>query len=363
MSWHSSTGTYNVLQHKVLVNDACADRSAIGMHPAGASLPKRSIMSNSSDHFLTCRFDQKNLIFVVVYSLVFALGLSLNLIALVIFIRYTKVRSHTTVYMTNLALADLLLVSTLPMRIYHHTGSSGLSQSLCEVVGLVLLVNMYGSIFLLMCISIDRCVAVCFPMSALVKEGRKKAPLICLGVWMLTVGASLPIYLAKKQSTNQSPYTNSCFGTPPVYATQSVAIASTLTVGFGIPLATMLLCSWFLIRTIGRSTVAQMDLIDSRKIRRMITASLLLFLMCFLPYHIMLVLLFAYSRNVPTLLCSAFPYSLMLACLNATLDPIMYYFTTETFRKKVDKVTPHQTWNFQGQNLDKDLNSEAPLNT
>lgn len=27
----------------------------------------------------------------------------------------------------------------------------------------------------------------------------------------------------------------------------------------------------------------------------------------------------------------------MVACLNAMLDPLAYYFTTETFRKKMDK--------------------------
>jgi hypothetical protein len=66
-------------------------------------------------------------------------------------------------------------------------------------MGLVLLVNMYGSIFLLTCMCFDRCMAVCLPMLSWVQEGRKKAPLVCLGVWLLTAGASLPIYISKRR--------------------------------------------------------------------------------------------------------------------------------------------------------------------
>ncbi|KAK6291814.1 hypothetical protein J4Q44_G00375990 [Coregonus suidteri] len=122
---------------------------------------------------------------------------------LVVFFCYTKSWSHTTVYMINLAIADLLLVPDSALRIYYHLGMHGLSQVLCEGVGLVLLVNMYGSIFLLTCMCFDRCVAVCFPMSCRVREGRKKAPLVCLGVWGLTIGASLPIYISKRSKASK----------------------------------------------------------------------------------------------------------------------------------------------------------------
>lgn len=300
--------------------------------------------------------DHKDLVFVGTYSLVFVAGLTLNVIGLVVFCQ-TKLRSHTMVYMTNLAVADLFLISTLPVRIYYYLGFSGLSQNLCEGLGVVLLVNMYGSIFLLTCMSFDRCMAVCYPMSSRVKEGRKKAPLVCLGVWMLTVGASLPIYL-KKKTTNYNQ--TLCFMNDPVYATQPVAVFTTLTIGFGIPLTTMMTCSWFLVRAINRSTVAQTDVIDSRKIRRMITVNLVIFLVCFLPYHLILGLL--YINYVPSL-CTALHYSLVLACVNAMLDPLAYYFTTETFRKNMDIGTVRKMWPVHSNSSDGNNRSHDPLNT
>lgn len=299
--------------------------------------------------------DHKDLVFVGTYSLVFVAGLTLNVIALVVFCQ-TKLRSHTMVYMTNLAVADLLLISTLPVRIYYYLGFSGLHQNLCEGLGVVLLINMYGSIFLLTCMSFDRCMAVCYPMSSRVKEGRKKAPLVCLGVWMLTVGASLPIYLKKKPGNNQT----SCFMSDPVYATQPVAVFTTLTIGFGIPLTTMMTCSWFLVRAINRSTVAQTDVIDSQKIRRMITVNLVIFLVCFLPYHLILGLLYKYDD--PSLR-TALHYSLVLACVNAMLDPLAYYFTTETFTKNMDMGTVRKMWPVHSDSSDGNNRSHGPLNT
>ncbi|XP_038832044.1 lysophosphatidic acid receptor 6 isoform X2 [Salvelinus namaycush] len=266
--------------------------------------------------------------------------------------------------MTNLAIADLLLVLTLPLRIYYHLGMSGLPQlpqALCEGVGLVLLVNMYGSIFLLTCMCFDRCVAVCFPMSCRIREGRKKAPLVCLGVWVLTIGASLPFYISKRREASKE-MQDLCFGDLPVYATQATAVASTLTVGFGIPLVVMLVCSWALIRTITRSAVAQTDLINSGKIQRMITTNLVIFLACFLPYHGTLAILYVHRKAVPCPLLSAYRYSLMVACLNAILDPLAYYFTTETFRKKVDMDAMRRMFPLNSQNSEGN-NSRAPFNT
>ncbi|KAJ8282003.1 hypothetical protein COCON_G00045220 [Conger conger] len=305
--------------------------------------------------------DHKNLVFVGSYSLIFVAGTSLNIIALVVFFCHTKSRSHTIVYMTNLAVADLLLVSTLPVRIYYFLGFKGLSQKLCEGLGLVLLVNMYGSIFLLTCMSFDRCMAVCYPMSSRVKEGRKKAPLVCLCVWMLTVGASMPIYLFKTSTQNDD--NNSCFTSTPAYATQSVAVFTTLTIGFGIPLTTMMTCSWLLVKAINRSTVAQTEMIDSQKIKRMISVSLLIFLVCFLPYHMILGLYYFYSIDHPSLV-TAYHYSLLLACFNAMLDPLAYYFTTETFRKNVDIKAVRKMWPLNSYSSDDNNQScVGPLNT
>ncbi|XP_077083396.1 lysophosphatidic acid receptor 6 [Siphateles boraxobius] len=323
-------------------------------------------MSNYSCHNSTQ--GQKNVVFVTVYSVVFIFGLSLNLTALVIFFRNSKSRSHTTVYMIHLALADILMVCTLPVRIYYHGGLGDPNQKFCDFSGLILLSNMYGSIFLLMCISFDRCIAVCFPLSSHIREGRKKAWCVCLGIWMLTIGTSLPIYFNKGQPNSNIEHNcnSTCFGNFPSYATQTAALISTLIVGFGIPLTVMILSSWGLVRAISKSTAVQTsDLVDSRRIKRMIITNLAIFLFCFLPYHVMLVLLYAYKppQTRPSSLLTAYRYSLMIACLNAMLDPLAYYFTTETFRRKMDVEAVRKIWQMNSHSSDGNNRSRVPLTT
>ncbi|CAB1345507.1 unnamed protein product, partial [Coregonus sp. 'balchen'] len=272
-----------------------------------------------------CTEPQSNWIFVGVYSMVFMVGLILNLTALVVFFCYTKSWSHTTVYMINLAIADLLLVLTLPLRIYYHLGMHGLSQVLCEGKGLSELPQV-------LCV---------FPHVLPGSGGPKESP------------AGLPRCVGAYHRS-QPPHLH--------LQTQTTAVASTLTVGFGIPLVVMLVCSWALIHAITRSAVAQTDLINSGKIQRMIATSLVIFLACFLPYHGTLALLYVHREAVPCSLLSVYHYSLMVACLNAILDPLAYYFTTETFRRKVDMDAMTRMFPLNSQNSEGN-NSRAPVNT
>ncbi|KAM6960310.1 lysophosphatidic acid receptor 6 [Tautogolabrus adspersus] len=313
------------------------------------------IMSNNTS--TTCQNKCANCIDVLsvsIYSFIFIIGFILNIIALVVFCGNSRSRSQTIVYMTNLAIADLMLILTLPMRIYYHLGYCDLPQWLCNILTLVLKANMYSSIFLLTCICCDRCLAVTLHMSTRVQEGRKKAPLVCLGIWMLTFGASVPIYLSKDIRHEQ----NQCFDSVPVFAIRCIVVLPTLFVGFGIPLVVMLICSWFLVRAVRRSTVAQTNLVDSSKISKMIFTSLLVFLISFLPYHTILFLLSRDPHNKGML--DAYGYSLMVACLNTVLDPMAYYFTADTFRRKVDMGAVWRMLPLNSQSSDLNRRSRVP---
>ncbi|CAN9509812.1 unnamed protein product [Ophioblennius macclurei] len=299
-----------------------------------------------------------NIFFVCTYSFIFIIGLIFNLIALFFFFTRTKSRSHTIVYMTNLAVADMLLILTLPLRISYHLGFGGLPQWLCDGLGLVLKANMYGSIFYLTCICLDRCMAVSFPMSPRVQEARKKAWLFCLGIWMLTFGASLPIYFSQHRHISHQ----DCFDALPVYATRLVVIVPTLSVGFGIPLVIMLICSWALVCAVQKSTVAQTNLVDGRKVQRMITTSLLIFLLSFLPYHTTLLLLYVSRDRMACPVVAAYRYSLLVACLNTVLDPVAYYFTTDTFRTNMDMGAVRRMFRLNSHSSDVNSRSRVPIN-
>ncbi|XP_051900818.1 lysophosphatidic acid receptor 6 [Pristis pectinata] len=273
-------------------------------------------------------------LYAAAFSFIFAIGLVLNVLALVFFFRCTKIRSQTTVYMKNLACADLLLVVSLPVRCSFYVVRRPYPRLLCELNGLIFLVNMYGSIFFLTCISLDRCVAICFPMKSWLNGLRRHAAWYSAAVWLLVVGASIPPYLFGKLGQQQpNASCHQCFDQRPEFLTKPATLSFTLMLGCGVPLATILACSLALLRVLQRSSATRMDFIDWRKIRNMVVANVVIFALCFLPYHVVLLLLALDSddqRLLPT-----YRATLPLACLNTVLDPLCYYFATETFQRSL----------------------------
>ncbi|XP_058019821.1 lysophosphatidic acid receptor 6-like [Ahaetulla prasina] len=271
------------------------------------------------------------LVFASSYSLIFMIGLLLNSTALYIFIFRDVVRSITTVYMKNLAVCDLLLLVSMPLRIYYYGWQPQLSQPICEMAGLLLLVNMYGSIFFLTCISSDRWMAVRFPLSSWSEAIRRQAKYICVGIWTLSIGGTIPTYFAGKNTPKNS---TCCFDEHPQYIT-NVGISSTMVLCYAITVAVMVTSSYSLLRVFHRSVSVEMELINISKIRLMVVTNVAIFLGCFLPYHLTVLCYLVPWLNGKHSLDLVYRYVLLLSCVNAALDPLVYYFTTETFQRQV----------------------------
>ncbi|XP_038242003.1 lysophosphatidic acid receptor 6-like [Dermochelys coriacea] len=298
----------------------------------------------------------EDLVFVGLYALIFTLGLVLNLAALYIFFRCSNVRSFTTVYMKNLAVSDLLLVVSLPVRIYYYSRRPCLGVQVCEIMGLLLLVNMYGSIFLLTCISGDRCMAVCFPLHPRVKALRKQAKYICLCVWLLSCAGTVPTYFTQPEKGELIEH---CFDNQPKYVTQP-SVSSAMALCFVLPLLVMVVCSWALLRAIQRSAAAQMELVNSAKIRSMIVANITIFLGCFLPFHLVLIC-YQVDALQGKMLDLSYRCTLLVASANAALDPLAYYFATETFQRMVVMDNLRKAWGFHSDSAEGQNRSQTAL--
>ncbi|XP_078061015.1 proteinase-activated receptor 4-like [Mustelus asterias] len=99
-----------------------------------------------------------------IYSIILLVGIMANGMAL--FVLTTKVqRLPSTIFLINLATADLLLTLVLPFKIsYHLLGNDWLfGEGLCRTVTAFFYGNMYCSILLLTFISIDRYFALVHP--------------------------------------------------------------------------------------------------------------------------------------------------------------------------------------------------------
>ncbi|XP_074010103.1 G-protein coupled receptor 55-like [Numenius arquata] len=263
----------------------------------------------------------------------FILGLVLNTLALSMFCCFWKKQTKTSVYMINLALADVLLLLSLPLKLYYSdTMAPGL---LCSFIESLYFVNMYGSIFIIVCITVDRYVCIRHPFEGRAKQSTKWAILSCCFIWAATWLCSSPMYVFHKKNSIK------CFCNMSQQVAWSIPyIVSAEIFGFLIPLAVMVFCSTQNILILLNHKSQAKKKVEGSGSLRVIIINLVVFLVCFTPIHLAICLQFLVRRQV-IVDCSLkqsislfIQVSMILANLNCCLDAIFYYFAAKGFREK-----------------------------
>ncbi|TNN80319.1 P2Y purinoceptor 3 [Liparis tanakae] len=228
----------------------------------------------------------------VSYSLVFLLGLGLNGALLWCVCCRTRRWSSTVVYMTNLAVADLLYVLALPPLII----SSAMGELwpfgniLCKSVRFLFFVNLHCSMMFLTCVSVHRFLGVCFPIAAVRLRTKKRALFASGAVWVLATAEILPTLVFAH--TGEINNMTVCFemtnpGNFKVYFPYGLFLAI---VGFLIPFIVVITCYCSTMRAL---CCRAADRVPNPRTARMRTTSIcmllvvcLMFVVCFVPYHI-----------------------------------------------------------------------------
>ncbi|XP_014350366.1 lysophosphatidic acid receptor 5 [Latimeria chalumnae] len=284
----------------------------------------------------------------IAYSVLFLVGLVLNAIALFIFVRYLKLHSVVSIYMFNLALSDLLFTISLPLRIYYYSmGKWEMTNALCQLSGSLFQMNMYGSCLFLMCISVDRFVAIVFPLRFRHLRRPHVARLVCLSMWALIIGSSVPVFLAHDVSEclENGNLIYRCFETFSKNDWKELLplVAMAVILGFLVPLVAVSSCTVRILYELCRTQSPQG--IRRRKTVFLLVVNLGIFLICFVPYNTALALytmvktgLLQSNSLTKDALRPVVTVTIVLASLNCCLDPLVYYFSTEGFRNTFKKL-------------------------
>uniref|UniRef100_A0A8C4M585 C-X-C chemokine receptor type 2 n=1 Tax=Equus asinus asinus TaxID=83772 RepID=A0A8C4M585_EQUAS len=271
---------------------------------------------------------------VVIYALVFLLSLLGNSLVMLV-VLYTRVsRSVTDVYLLNLAIADLLFALTLPIWAASKAKGWTFGTVLCKLVSLLKEVNFYSGILLLACISVDRYLAIVHATRTLTQK-RHWVKFICLGIWILSFILALPVFLFRKAIT--SPYSGPvCYEDMGANTTKWRMVMRVLpqTFGFLVPLLVMLFCYGLTLRTLFQAHMGQ-----KHRAMRVIFAVVLVFLLCWLPYNLVLVSDTLMRLQVIQETCvrrndinRALDATEILGFFHSCLNPLIYAFIGQKFR-------------------------------
>ncbi|XP_041069632.1 platelet-activating factor receptor [Carcharodon carcharias] len=298
--------------------------------------------SNSS-----CQVDAKfrYILFPIVYSLIFVLGLIGNLYVLWVFKLMTPVTTLTEikVFMVNLSIADLLFILTLPFWIvYYSTKGNWIFLEIpCRVAGCLFFINTYCSIAFLVVISYNRYCAVAHPIETVQNNGRKRGFIISIIIWFIIIGGATPFLF--QQGTNIHGNVTRCFEGYGEKSSKPVVIIHFILIGaFFVAFLIIIACNLCILKLLSTQPgLPSRSEKVKRQAFRMVCAVIIVFCICFVPHHLVhgpwtLTVLDLWRKDdceFRRAVNDAHQVTLCLMGLNCTLDPIIYCFLTKKFRK------------------------------
>ncbi|XP_056236111.1 chemerin-like receptor 1 [Seriola aureovittata] len=280
----------------------------------------------------------------IVYCLAFVLGVLGN--GVVIWVTGFKMKKTVnTVWFLNLAVADFLFTAFLPLTVtYTAMGFHWpFGHLMCKLHTTITFLNMFASVYILVMISVDRCVSVVWPVWAQNHRNIRKASYVSLGVWVLALILSAP-YFVFKDTFTYSDNTTLCFTNfalsddheTGMFRYQAVAITYIL-LGFVVPFTVIVSCYAVIIHRLRRNrTLASKS---SRPIY-VIAAIITTFFLCWAPYYVMRLIELDHHMHFKTfgyVLSIGLPITTSLIFFNSCLNPLLYVFMGQDFKDIVHK--------------------------
>ncbi|XP_063306677.1 C-X-C chemokine receptor type 6-like [Pelobates fuscus] len=268
----------------------------------------------------------------IAYSIICIFGLIGNLLILVIFIFYEKVKTLTDIFLVNLATADILFLCTFPFLAYQSAKSWIFGEVMCRIIRGAYRINLFTSMLTLTCITFDRFISItqATKLNHVQLYKHKWGGGICTAVWILSVFLAIPQF---KHSTT-GPFNNIC---NEIYDNSVIEVLVTsiqMAVGFYVPLIAMLICYTFIINTLINASSFQKP-----KSFKIIVTLVVVFIATQLPFNVVILLYTLGTKfRTQTSFVKALIISEVIAYLHACLNPILYFFVGIKFRKNFWKI-------------------------
>ncbi|KAL4008698.1 hypothetical protein ACER0C_002550 [Sarotherodon galilaeus] len=287
-----------------------------------------------------------NSFFMLVYSLVFLVGLPLNgFIMKFYFRRQQQTLSSLMVYLKNLTAADFLLCLSLPLRITFYASKSAIVQQLyCSFGASALLLNMYASILFMGYIAVNRYLKIVHPSGTHILQSVRAAHVISVVTWVCLLAPAVIytiLFFVTQKPLNSIP---SCCD-PFISASVSLFFTIIHTLSVIIFLVVFISLVFLYYSTSRRVLKAQQRQLASSdklvKSRRNMLVLVSIFCVCFVPYHLVRLpsTFLTSNRSVVSVLNYIMEVTTMVAVFNICLDPVVYFFLSKTFRSRVRMVS------------------------
>uniref|UniRef100_A0A8C7GPX9 B2 bradykinin receptor n=1 Tax=Oncorhynchus kisutch TaxID=8019 RepID=A0A8C7GPX9_ONCKI len=275
------------------------------------------------------------------------LGILDNGFVLLVFCLHKKACTVAEIYLRNLAATDLLLVSCLPLWAVNVANGFDwpFGPLLCRLVNVGINMNDYSSIYFF----VDRYLVLARPLSS---QGRGRKPAwasgICLVVWVVGALLSLPALLFRSVQFFPQLGVEACYMAYPHDGWRLRYNLTVNIVGFLVPIPVVSFCSYHIISVLRDNQASRMRSTTAagteRKAAHLVLIVLAIFILCWLPYQVVIFLdtLYHYEvisgcgwvdvLEISTQLATYLGYS------NSSLNPFLYVIVGKHFKQRARGV-------------------------
>ncbi|KAM9489125.1 C-C chemokine receptor type 5-like [Clarias gariepinus] len=274
----------------------------------------------------------------VLYSLFFVVGFPGNMLVLWVILGGAQIKSMTDVSLLNLAIADLLLIFSLPFLAHYARDTWVFGNFICTLVLSVYYVGFYAGIFFIVLMSIDRYLAIVHAVFALRIRTKAFGIFASVLIWIMAVAASFPelVYLGtEKNGTICTAYPNDGIHKH----VRSIGFIKMNILGMLIPLIIVGFCYTTVLRRL-------LMLRTSKKLAiRLVVVVMVVFFCCWIPYNIAAFLkALELWQKLPSDCYVGKMMQLMLqvteaiAYSHSCLNPFLYVFVGEKFKRHLARL-------------------------
>ncbi|XP_036454173.1 chemokine-like receptor 1 [Colossoma macropomum] len=242
--------------------------------------------------------------------------------------RFKVKKSVVSTWYLSLAVSDFMFCCTLPFWVVYRVKNKWFfGRFMCKSSSFMRWLNMYSSIFLLVIISVDRCVLVMFPVWAQNKRTKRKASVIVMLAWIIAAALSAPSAVFREIRYDQYNQTSMCrnnYNNTEHYIANKACRFIFL---FMVPFMIIIICYIFIIRKLKSNQT-----VKSKKPVKIMTVLIVTFLICWLPYQTLSLIRLFMPRVRPV--HTAYVFSLLLAHANSCLNPFLYAFMGKDIKEQ-----------------------------
>ncbi|XP_053975033.1 allatostatin-A receptor-like [Hylaeus volcanicus] len=279
----------------------------------------------------------------IFFGMIGILGFVGNCLVVTVVAANPGMRSTTNILIINLAVADLLfVVFCIPFTATDFVLPFWPFGNIwCKIVQYLIIVTAYASVYTLVLMSLDRYLAVVHPVTSRSWRTENHAILAICIAWAMIFTISTPALVVhgEFQDNDTTPASNlTACRILPQYDWPFFQMTFFL-MSYLLPL--MLICFFYICMLVRLWRAARVSA-ESRRGRRRVTRLVLVvvgvFAFCWCPIQVILVTksLGVYPLTTPTIMFQIASH--ILAYTNSCVNPILYAFLSDSFRKAFRKI-------------------------